>query len=154
MRRDLISKSVENRKKIEKLLATAKKGMTLTEIAKELNLPVSTVKRHLEKLISIGRVHTESYKGSTYYIWSGFERYQCKVFLSDNHVLFIDAMVNPWGRPFVRIKESKRVPGTNEWEDIGAILIDSQKLSEFIEKLKEIENNLDEYAETVKKEVI
>ncbi len=150
----MISKSVENRKKIEKLLATAKRGMTLTEIARELNLPVSTVKRHLEKLISIGRVHTESYKGSTYYIWNGFERYQYKVFLSDNHVLFIDAMVNPWGRPFVRIKESKRVPGTNEWEDVGAILIDSRKLSEFIEKLKEIENNLDEYAETVKEEVI
>ncbi len=45
--------------------------MTLTEIAKELNLPVSTVKRHLEKLISIDRVHTESYKGSTYCIISG-----------------------------------------------------------------------------------
>lgn len=128
--------------------------MTLTEIARELNLPVSTVKRHPEKLISIGRVHTESYKGSTYYIWNGFERYQYKVFSSDNHVLFIDAMVNPWGRPFVRIKESKRVPGTNEWEDVEAILVDSRKLSEFIEKLKEIEDNLDKYAETVKEEVI
>jgi len=148
MRRDLISKSVENRKKIEKLLATAKRGMTLSEIARELNLPISTVKRHLEKLISIGRVHTESYKGSTYYIWNGDEKYQHKVFLSDNHVLFIDAMVNPWGRPFVRIKESKRVPGTNEWEDVGAIIVDSRKLSEFIEKLKEIEKNLDKYAES------
>jgi len=148
MRRDLISKSVENRKKIEKLLATAKRGMTLTEIARELNLPVSTVKRHLEKLISIGRVHTESYKGATYYIWNGEEKYQYKVFLSDNHVLFIDAMVNPWGRPFVRIKESKRIPGTNEWEDVGAIIVDSRKLSEFIEKLKEIEKNLDKYAES------
>ncbi len=69
------------------------------------------------------------------------------MFLSDNHVLFIDAMVNPWGRPFVRIKESKRVPGTNEWEDVGAILVDSKKLPEFIEKLKDIEKNLDKYAE-------
>jgi len=148
MRRDLISKSVENRKKIERLLATAKRGMTLSEIARELNLPISTVKRHLEKLISIGRVHTESYKGSTYYIWNGEEKYHYKVFLSDNHVLFIDAMVNPWGRPFVRIKESKRIPGTNEWEDVGAIIVDSRKLSEFIEKLKEIEKNLDKYAES------
>ena len=148
MRRDLISKAVENRKKIEKLLATAKRGMTLTEIAKGLNLPVSTVKRHLEKLISIGRVHTESYRGLTYYIWNGEEKYQHKVFLSDNHVLFIDAMVNPWGRPFVRIKESRRNPSTNEWEDVGAIIIDSRKLSEFIEKLKEIEKNIDEYAES------
>ena len=143
MRRDLISKSAENRKKIEKLLATAKRGMTLTEIARELNLPISTVKRHLEKLISVGRVHTESYKGSTYYIWNGDEKYRFKVFLSDNHVLFIDAMVNPWGKPFVRIKESKRIPGTNEWEDVGAIIVDSKKLSEFIEKLKEIEKNID-----------
>ncbi len=147
MRKDLISKSVENRKRIEKLLATAKKGLTLTEIARELNLPVSTVKRHLEKLISIGMVHTEFYRGSTYYLWNEEGRYNRKVFLSDNHVLFIDVMINPWGRPFVRIKESKRIPGTDEWEDIGAIIVNGKKLSEFIEKLKDIEENLDKYAE-------
>lgn len=147
MRRDLIEKAEENRKKIESVLATAKRGMTLSEIAEATGLPVSTVRRHLNKLVSIGRVHVENHRGSNIYIWNGQGEYTEKVYLSKNHVLYIDAMINPWGRPFIRVKESKRIPGTDVWEDIGAILIDGEKVYEFISKLTRVAENLKNYGE-------
>lgn len=67
MRTDLIKKSLENQKTVAKALATAKKGMTLTQTAEIAKLPVTTVKRHLEKLISTGRVHVDCYRGFNVY---------------------------------------------------------------------------------------
>jgi len=147
MRSDLVLKSAENRKKIEQVLATAKRGMTLSEIAATAELPVSTVKRHLEKLVTIGTVHVESYRGFNVYIWNGDKRYRDKIFLSENHVLFIDTMVNPWGKPFIRIKESKRNPITGEWEAIGAILVDSKRINELVQKLIKIGESMEKHKE-------
>jgi predicted ArsR family transcriptional regulator len=129
----------QTRKKIEVFLATAKRGMTLTEIAENVGIPVSTAKRHLDRLASIGRVHIEAYRGFSLYKWNGKEVYQDRVYLSENHVLFIDAMVNPWGKPFVRIKERK------EGRDIGAIIIDEERVSDFIAKLDAISKNIKDY---------
>ena len=80
--------------------------MTLSEIAEATGLPTTTVKRHLERLISIGRVHAEHHKGSTVYYWNREGEYSEKVKLSGNHVLYLDMMINPWGKPFIRV-ESK-----------------------------------------------
>ena len=139
MSRRLVEEGERNRKKIEMVLATSKKPMTLSEIAEECSLPVSTVKRHLDMLASIGRVHIEHHRGSNLYRWNGKEVYQDKVFLSDDHILFIDAMINPWGRPFIRVKERKY------GKDIGAIIIDEKRIDEFIEKLQSISQNLQQY---------
>ena len=147
-REDLIKQSLENRKTVEKTLATAKRGMTLTDVAEATKLPVSTVKRHLEKLISIGRVHVDSYRGFSVYVWNGEKVYQDKIFLSENHILYIDAMVNPWGKPFIRVKESKRIPGSNKWDDVGAILIDEKRIIDFIGKLSTIKQKLGKYGES------
>ena len=145
VRRDLAIKSASTRKAVEKVLATSRRGMTLSEIAKATRLPHTTVKRHLEKLIAIGRVHVEYHRGSTIYYWNGKGEYSDIVKLSDNHILFIDVMVNPWGEPFIRVKESKRNPLTGDFEDIGAVLIDESKIEEFIKKLKNISKKLEKY---------
>lgn len=147
VRRDLILKAEQARKLIERTLATSKTGMTLTEIVEATKLPPPTVKRHLEKLIAIGRVHVEYHRGSTLYYWNGDSKYQDRVYLSKNHILFLDVMVNPWGRPFIRIKESKRNPATGNFEDMGAIIIDEKAVDELIEKLRKLSQNLKHYAE-------
>jgi len=145
VRRDLIARSARTRKAIEKVLATSRRGMTLSEIAEATGLPPTTVKRHLEKLVSIGRVRVEYHRGSTVYYWNGKGEYSERVKLSDNHVLFLDIMINPWGKPFIRVKESKRNPVTGEFEDIGAVLIDEAKVNEFIDKLRKLSEKLSEY---------
>jgi len=147
MREDLIKKGEKNRKQIEKTLATAKKGMTLTEVAESAKLPISTVKRHLDKLMSIGRVHADSYRGFSVYVWNEEGEYKDKIFLSENHILFIDAMVNPWGKPFVRVKEAKKIPGSDCWDDMSAILIDQKRIGDFIGKLSAINEKLGKYGE-------
>lgn len=149
VRLDLLEKANENRKQIERVLATSgKRGMTLSEIAKAVNLPITTVKRHLEKLISIGRVHVEGYAGFNVYIWNGEEQgFQRKIHLSHDHVIFIDAMINPWGQPFIRIKESKRNSLTNEWETVGAVLISKNCIDDFLKQLAAVSGNLDKYGE-------
>ena len=145
VRRDLIARSARTRKAIEKVLAVSRRGMTLSEIAEATKLPTTTVKRHLERLISIGRVHVEYHRGSTMYYWNGEGEYSERVKLSDSHVLYLDIMINPWGKPFIRVKESKRNPVTGEFEDIGAILIDEAKVGEFIGKLKKLSEKLSQY---------
>lgn len=145
MRTDLMEEAAKNRKKIEVALATAKRGMTLSEIAENVGLPVSTSKRHLDRLASMGRVHVKKYRGFSVYRWNGTEVYQTRVHLSENHILFIDAMINPWGKPFIRVKEAKRRPDSNRWNDVGAIIIDEKRVSEFVAKLDSISKNLRDY---------
>ena len=139
MSRNLVEEGKNNRKKIEIALATSNRSMTLSEIAEEAGLPVSTTKRHLDALTSIGRVHIEQYRGFNLYRWNGKEVYQDKVRLSENHILLIDAIINDWGNPFIRIKERKH------GKDIGAIIIDEKRVNDFITKLKSIPQNLNNY---------
>jgi len=145
MKRNLLEqREYENRKKIEKILATSRQGMTISEIMKATGLSRPTVKSHLEKLMSIGRVEAVKYGDvSVVYFWNGEGKYQDKVKLSDRHILFLDVMINPWGKPFIRIKESKKIG--ERWEDIGAIIIDKKSVNKLIDKLKMMSKHLDEY---------
>lgn len=147
VRTDLKEKATKNRKKIEETLATAKKGLSLSELSERAEIPVSTAKRHLDQLSSKGRVHVEKHKGFNVYRGNGKRSSQDKLHLSENHILFIDAMVNPWGEPFIRVKETKKRPNSNDWEDVGAIMVDENSVGEFIEKVNSISENLGGYGE-------
>ena len=136
MTRNLVREGERNRKKIEIVLAESERSMTLSEIAEKANLPVSTTKRHLDILASTGMVHVEQYRGFNLYRWNGKEIRQDKVSLSEEHILFIEAMKNSWGKPFIRIKERKY------GKDVGAITIDEKHVDEFIAKLKSISEEI------------
>jgi DNA-binding transcriptional ArsR family regulator len=142
MRKDLIKQAIENRKTIEKTLATAEKGMTLSEIAEATKLPITTVKGHLDKLISIGSVRVVSYRGFGIYSLIGKEVYQDRIYLSEDNALFIDGLVDPAGKPFVRIKEAKRIPDSNQWGEVGAVLVDNKRIADLIGKLRSISKKL------------
>ena len=141
VRRDLMSTAAFTRKRIERVLATSGgKGLTLSEISMATGLSPATVKRHLEKLIAIGRVDVEYHRGSPIYYFNGHEKYQEKVRIG-NKIIYIDLMINPWGRPFIRIKEAKKDPRTGEYETKGSIIIDPDIVTEFIKKLKKVSEN-------------
>ena len=130
-----------NRKKIEKAIATSNREMTLTEISESVSLPLPTTKRHLDYLESIGRLHVEEHRGSKLYKWNGVEKYQYKISVSEDHIIYIDTMVNDWGHPFVRVKERKN------GNDIGAIIIPQNYLDIFLDKLKNAKDNLPNYVD-------
>jgi len=143
-REELLELASENRKKVERFLATSgTRGLTLTEVARGAKLSESTVKRHLEKLISIGRVHVERHGPVNIYYWNGDEVYQKRVRLSESHVLYVDMMINPWGKPFIRIKERK-----ND-RDVGAVIVDARSVDELVEILKDMKKRLPSYGASV-----
>lgn len=145
VRRDLIEKSYTIRNKIEKTLSNAgNRGLTLMEISRLTGVPPATVKRHLEKLVAIGRVDMELHRGSTIYRINGHLQYNDKVELSKDHILYIDAFVNPWGKPYIRIKERKRDPKTGKFIDMGAVIVDREKIDEFLRKIRKISENIEE----------
>ena len=118
-----------------------KQGITLTEIANDTNLPASTVKRHLDQLVSIGTVHIQTFGSFNVYQWNGVGAYQHKIHLSENHVLFVYALTNRYGTPYIRMKESRKVQ--NEWKDMGVVIISPEKVKELLRKLNAIYSSVE-----------
>ncbi|VVB66554.1 Winged helix-turn-helix DNA-binding protein [Candidatus Gugararchaeum adminiculabundum] len=130
------------RKTIERYLAKNQKA-TINEIAEATELSWATVKKHLEHLEAIGRVHEESGKNSHLYYINGNGKWQKKVELTGNHTLFLDTFISPFGKPFLRIKETKKT--NDRWMVIGEIMITKEKLGEVKKFLEIVEKNIDEY---------
>jgi predicted ArsR family transcriptional regulator len=130
----------ENRSKLEKVISTAGKAMTLSEIAELSGIPIPTVKRHLDYLESIGRIHIENYRGFRLYRWNGYTEYSDRLEISRDHTLFIDVMINQWDQPFIRVKERKN------GNDIGAIIVPGKSVEEFIRKFVSVSKNLSRYS--------
>lgn len=126
-----------------KILATEHKPLSVNDILsklhKEYNIIISprTLRYHLDFLIKIGRVHIKKIGGVTYYEWNGFHKYQERIYISDNHVLFLDVLINKQGKIYIRIKERK------QGEDLGAIIIPLELIDELINKLKRLKENAD-----------
>jgi len=142
MRPDLQETAASNRKLVEQALATAKgDSMTLTQVASQAKLQVSTVKRHLDFLVSIGRVHVEPYGNVKLYALNGKGAFTDKVSLSKDHTIWVDALTNRYGDSYVRLKENRRMG--DEWREMGAIIVDPDKIPELIQKLNALKDNID-----------
>jgi len=133
-----------NRHKIEMFFVSRKgKGATLTDIESETKIPRMTIKRHLDKMELIGRIHAEVVGKTNFYYFNGDGTHKDEVKFA-NHRLFIDIFVSSFGQPFLRIKDRKKTK-TGEEEDVGAIIINKDKVKELAEKLLKIEPHLKDY---------
>lgn len=139
-----ISKVDENteRKKIEIFLATNKKA-SINQIAEGTKLSWATVKKHLDYLESIGRVHGERLGNSIIYFFNGNGQWQEKVWLNNNHILFLDTFVSQFGEPFIRIKEAKK--RGDKWETFGEIMITKDKIKDIMSFLDIVQKNIQSY---------
>jgi len=148
VRQDLIEASADNRNKVERALTKGKKGqgLTLTEIATIADLPVSTVKRHLDFLAAIKRVHVQTFGTFNVYELNGVGAFTDKVFLSKDHVIHMDSLTNRFGGSYIRLKESKR--NGDKWIDMGAIIVSPEKVKELLEKLDSICTTIQESEQT------
>ena len=133
----LIDDSNENRKSIEKALIRYKDGATINQISKDLGLSWITVKRHLEYLNAIGRIHVKKFGNNEIYFLNGEGKWKKQIELSPSHTLFLDTFVSPFNELFLRIKETKIIDG--KWKSMGNIIITKEKLSDVIDFLKQLE---------------
>jgi predicted ArsR family transcriptional regulator len=131
------------RKKIECFLAKNQKAST-NQIAEGTNLAWGSVQKHLDYLETIGRVHWEHLGNSTIYFFNGNGKWQKKVKLDQDHVLFLDTFISQQGKPYIRIKEAKKSEG--KWKNFGDIMITKEKIREVKEFLDNVEKNIDEYS--------
>jgi DNA-binding transcriptional ArsR family regulator len=133
----------ENRKNIEKYLATKQKA-TINQISSDLDISWATARKHLDYLESIGRVHKEEFRNSIVYFFNGDGKWKDKVWLTKNHLLFLDTFVSTFNKPFIRIKEVKREG--DDWKHVGDIMITKEKLHAVIKFLQEVELNINVYS--------
>src|SRR4030042_1360701 len=125
-KRDLVKMKVEDMpettywKKIE-LFLNGKRGVSIHEIAKHLDVHWTTTEKELQKLESMGRVHSEKMGNMKVYFLNGVGKFQEKFSMSPNHFLFVDTFISPFGERFVRLKETKKLD--KEWKNIGNVII-------------------------------
>lgn len=131
-----------DRQKIEKYLAIQKRA-SINQIAEYTKLSWATVRKHLDYLQTIGRVHGERLGNSIIYFFNGDGEWTKQVNLNKKHILFLDTFVSFFGEPFIRIKEVKK-KDTN-WETFGEIMITKDKLRDVIEFLSDVEKNISKY---------
>jgi predicted ArsR family transcriptional regulator len=137
--------------KIEGVLATNKKGLSIQQIVDETKLSRGTVKTYLDELIRMSRVHEEEYGPNTkVYFLNGKGMFQTPVKMYDKGydkgVLFVDVMTDPWMNPFIRVKFRRKN------NDIGSIFINNEEsVDELIKALEQAKPHLKKYREMVNK---
>ncbi len=136
---------VENkeRKKIESYLAQVGKA-SINQIAEATGLSWATVKKHLEYLEGIGRVHGEHLGNSIIYFFNGNGKWQKRVHLNSTHILFLDTFISPFGEPFIRIKEVKKKG--DKWVTFGEVMITKERIEDVKEFLETIKRHIDIYS--------
>jgi len=143
---DLNTQNARNRQKIEKYLVSQKAGATINQIAGNTGLSWLTIQRHLDYLDTIGRVDkTQAGKFEIYFL-NGHNKWQKDFQLNSRHKLYIDTFMTSFGKPFIRIKETKKKDANAEkWETFGEIMITEEKLEEVINFLQTIKKGIGKY---------
>jgi len=133
--------------KIEKALMSNDKGLTIQQIIDITDLARGTVKSYLDELIRMGRVHEEEYSQNTkVFFLNGVGKYQQRVQMYKDGVLFVDVMTDPWKKPFIRVKFR------NNKKDQGAIFLNNEEaVDELINVLSKAKPQLKNYREMISK---
>ncbi len=132
--------------KIEKALIGNNKGLTIQQIMDKTELARGTVKNYLDELMRMGRVHEEEYGLTTkVFFLNGVGKFQDKVNMYDDGILYIDVMTDPWQKPFIRIKFRDK-------KDLGAIFLNNEKsVDKLIGILNKAKPQLQNYRDMIQK---
>lgn len=134
---------------IVKFLARTKELKTMGQIKESLDIPNwNTIQRNLNKLEQIGRVHIKIMGTTKYYELNGKGKHQDSIKINNNDYIWIDIFepeTKISGNHFVRIKQSTKIGPTNkDWETKGSIIITKESIGEFIKKLENIKETLEQ----------
>jgi len=133
-------------REIERILTKYRQGLTINQVMEYTKFSRGTVKAYLDELVKFGRVHEENYNQNTkVFFLNGVGKYQHRVQMNEEGILFIDVMTDPWKKPFIRIKYKDK-------EDKGAVFIsDEGAVNRLVEALEKAKPQLKKYDEMRKK---
>lgn len=129
---------------VSKALARNPKGLSISQLMEITKLSRITITTALERYMKIGRVHEEAYGNVNVYFLNGVGEYQKRIAMDMNGELFVDVFTNPWGKPFIRVKQRRN------GKDMGAIIVDKRSITELTETLEKMSPKIDVLAEHVK----
>lgn len=134
----------ENTRKVLELLEKSFRGMTITEIAKELNLNRHTVTKILDRLLIEKRVDYDERGPAKVFYSTGKSKFIARIDQGEHDKLWIDIFKPkyPGEEEFIRINQTKHdvlIRSKTKFKSIGSIAIKKSKLRELIEILKKIE---------------
>ncbi|MCS7093722.1 MAG: hypothetical protein RMJ18_00860 [Candidatus Aenigmarchaeota archaeon] len=142
------SKDVEydskNARRIMEVLDLSERGMTISELAKALNLNRHTVTKICERLLLEKKIDYDE-KGPAKIFYSiGPSKFVAKIQVSPIEYLWIDVFKNPKYKgeePFVRINQTKHdnlIRMENKFRSVGAVAIKKSQIADLIKILKSV----------------
>jgi hypothetical protein len=142
----------ENAKKVKELLDKSMRGLTIVEIAKQLNLNRHTVTKICERMLIEKKINYDE-KGPAKIFYSvGPSKFIGKIVMSPIDYIWIDVFKQPkypGEEEFVRINQTKHdnlIRASSKFRSVGAVAIKKSNLVELINMLKDVakkEFNLD-----------
>jgi hypothetical protein len=142
----------ENAKKVKELLDKSMRGLTIVEIAKQLNLNRHTVTKICERMLIEKKINYDE-KGPAKIFYSvGPSKFIGKIAMSPIDYIWIDVFKQPkypGEEEFVRINQTKHdnlIRASSKFRSVGAVAIKKSNLVELINMLKDVakkEFNLD-----------
>ena len=137
----------ENTRKVLDLLESSIRGMTITEIAKELGLNRHTVTKILDRLLIEKRVDYDERGPAKVFFSTGKSKFIARIDQSEGDKLWIDIFKPryPGEEEFIRINQTKHdvlIRSSSKFKSVGSIAVKKSKLKELVEILKKIEQEL------------
>ena len=134
----------ENTRRVLELLERSFRGMTITEIAKELGLNRHTVTKILDRLLIEKRVDYDERGPAKVFYSTGKAKFVARIDQGEYDKLWIDIFKPkyPGEEEFIRINQTKHdvlIRSSSKFKSIGSVAIKRSKLREVIEVLKKIE---------------
>jgi len=148
MMRKGLTKGVEydtkNAKRVYKLLEKSDRGLTISDIARELGLNRHTITKLLEKMLIEKRVDYDEKGPAKIYYSTGKNKFVGRVTQGKDNILWVNTFKPKYSgeEEFVRINQTKHdwlIRSSSKLKSVGAVAIKKSKLKELIEILKKLQ---------------
>jgi len=159
-RESIIKLSPEKREEVIRIMVKQTldqhpEGLTPHDIAEMCDLSLITVRKHLDFLTAVREAYEKTYRPrfSVYYPNGRLVHPYSDTILNAREAIYsFQRIENTFGK-FVYVQERKKDVYTNKTRTVGGILIETQSIDKFIEKLKESSEdwNIPESGRTVRR---
>lgn len=134
----------QNAKRIKELLDKSERGLTVAEIAKQLNLNRHTVTKLCERMLIEKKINYEEKGPAKVYYSVGASKFVGRIDLSPSEKLWIDVFKHPKYRgeeEFIRINQTKHdnlIRASSKFKSVGAIAVKKSQLINLIRILRDV----------------
>ena len=134
----------ENARRIKHLLDNSIRGLTIVDMAKQLQLNRHTITKLCERMLIEKKINYDEKGPAKIYYSVGPSKFVAKIAVSPIDYLWIDVFKQPkypGEEPFVRINQTKHdnlIRASSKFKSVGAVAIKKSQLPEMIKILRDV----------------